>query len=64
MSEHYIPLEDVLACVKLSKAYFQFLEILLKSHLDVLCGLDSGTFLAIIRTIDEGLQSNGWLHLF
>ena len=50
--------------MKLSKAYFQFLEILLKSHLDVLCGLDSGTFLAIIRTIHEGLQSNGRLHLF
>jgi exportin-7 len=54
-----IPLEDVLAYVKLSKAYFQFLEILLKSHLDVLCGLDSSVFLVIVRTIHEGLQSNG-----
>lgn len=53
-----IPLEDVLAYVKLSKAYFQFLEILLKSHLDVLCGLDSSVFIIIIRAIHEGLQSN------
>lgn len=53
-----IPLEDVLAYVKLSKAYFQFLEILLKSHLDVLCGLDSSVFIVIVRTIHEGLQSN------
>lgn len=54
-----IPLEDVLAYVKLSKAYFQFLEILLKSHLDVLCGLDSSVFIVIVRTIHEGMQSNG-----
>ena len=54
-----IPLEDVLAYVKLSKAFFQFLEILLKSHLDVLCGLESNVFIDIIRSIHEGLQSNG-----
>jgi exportin-7 len=53
-----IPLEDVLAYVKLSKAYFQFLEILMKSHLDVLCGLESEVFIEIVRAIHEGLQSN------
>lgn len=53
-----IPLEDVLAYVKLSKAYFQFLEILLKNHLDVLCGLDANIFIIVVRTIHEGLQSN------
>lgn len=35
-----IPLNDILAYTKLSKAYFGFLEVLLKGHLGVLCGLE------------------------
>lgn len=54
-----IPLNDILAYVKLSKAYFAFLEVLLKNHLDVLCGLDSSVFIALIKTVHEGLQSSG-----
>ena len=54
-----IPLTDILAYVKLSRAYFAFIEILFRNHLDVLCGLDSGVFLQLLKTNSEGLQSSG-----
>ena len=54
-----IPIADVLAYVKLSKAYFAFLEILFRNHLDVLSGLDSPVFIQLVKTNNEGLQSNG-----
>lgn len=54
-----IPLNDILTYVKLSKAYYAFLEVLFKSHLDVLCGLDSTVFIQLVKTMHEGLQSNG-----
>lgn len=53
-----IPLSDIVAYVKLSKAFYAFLEILFRNHLDVLCGLDSPVFLQLVKTIYEGLQSN------
>jgi hypothetical protein len=56
-----IPLNDILAYMKLSKAYFGFLEVLMKGHLDVLCGLDSSVFITLIKTLHEGLQSSGKL---
>ena len=54
-----IPIADVLAYVKLSKAYFAFLEVLFRNHLDVLSGLDSPVFIQLVKTNNEGLQSNG-----
>ena len=51
-----IPLEEVMAYPKLSKAYFSYLEILFRHHLDVLAGLDSATFNELIRKNNEGLQ--------
>ena len=54
-----IPLADVLAYVKLSKAYYAFLEILFRNHLDVLSGLDSSVFIQLVKTNHEGLQSSG-----
>lgn len=53
-----IPLNDILAYMKLSKAYFGYLEVLMKGHLDVLCGLDSSVFITLIKTLHEGLQSS------
>lgn len=53
-----IPVSDVMAYVKLSRAYFSFLEILFRNHLDVLSGLDSPVFLQLIKTTQEGLQSS------
>eukprot|EP01034_Spumella_vulgaris_P021786 gene21786-27855_t len=52
-----IPLSDVMAYVKLSRAYFAFIEILFRNHLDVLSGLDSAVFIQLIKTNQEGLQS-------
>lgn len=54
-----IPLSDVLTYIKLSRAYFGYLEILFRNHLDVLSGLDSPIFLQLIKTCQEGLQSSG-----
>ena len=54
-----IPIDDVLAYVKLSRAYFSFMEVLFRNHLDVLSGLDSTVFIQLIKTNLEGLQSNG-----
>jgi exportin-7 len=53
-----IPISDVLSYVKLAKAYFAFLEVLFRSHLDVLSGLDNGTFIKLIKSNHEGLQSS------
>eukprot|EP01039_Chlorochromonas_danica_P010658 gene10658-11818_t len=53
-----IPLNDILAYIKLSRAYFAFLEILFRNHLDVLSGLDSSIFIQLIKTCQEGLQSS------
>lgn len=54
-----IPLADVLAYVKLSRAFFGFVEMLFRNHLDVLSGLDSTVFIQLIKTNQEGLQSSG-----
>ena len=54
-----IPVSDVIAYVKLSRAYFSFVEILFRNHLDVLSGLDSPVFIQLIKTNQEGLQSSG-----
>jgi len=54
-----IPLSDVMAYVKLSKSYFQYLEVLFRSHLDVLCGLDAPIFLQLVKAVHEGLTTNG-----
>jgi exportin-7 len=53
-----IPLTDVLEYVKLSKAYFGFLEILFRNHLEVLSGLDSSIFIQLVQANLSGLQSN------
>jgi exportin-7 len=59
-----IPLNDIMAYVKLSRAYFAYLEILYRNHLDVLSGLDSNVFIQLIKTNIEGLQSSGKYLIF
>jgi hypothetical protein len=59
-----IPFTDIMAFVKLSKAYFSYLEVLFRNHLDVLCGLDASIFLQLVRYTQEGLQSYGKLCMF
>lgn len=59
-----IPMSDVMAYVKLSRAYFAFLEILFRNHLDSLSGLDSTVFIQLLKTNQEGLQSSGKILLY
>lgn len=54
-----IPVADVIAYVKLSRAYFAFVEVLFRNHLDVLSGLDSPVFIQLVKSNLEGLQSSG-----
>ncbi len=54
-----IPLGDILSYMKLSRAYYSYLEVLYKNHLDVLSGLDSAVFNQLLKTCQEGLQSSG-----
>eukprot|EP00605_Chrysophyceae_sp_TOSAG23-4_P002609 GSChrysophyteH1.ASY1.ANO1.2881.1 assembled CDS len=51
-----IPLDDVMAYTKLCKAYFSFLEVLFRHHLDVLAGLESTVFIELIKKVNEGLH--------
>lgn len=59
-----ISVQDVLAYVKLSRAYFSYIEILFRNHLDVLSALGSTIFIQLLKTNQEGLQSNGGFPLF
>lgn len=52
-----IPLTDILAYQKLARAYFAFLEILLKTQITFILNLDSSTFAFIAGTIQAGLRS-------
>ena len=54
-----IPTDDIMSFMKLSRAYFAYLEVLFSHHLDVMCGLDSPVFLKLVKTVHEGLQSSG-----
>lgn len=53
-----IPQADVLTYLKLSKAFYAFIEVLFRNHLDVLAGLDSVVFNQLIKLTHEGLQSS------
>ena len=53
-----VPLDDVNAYPKLSKAYYSFIEILFRSHKKRVFALDTNVFLQIMTTVHEGLQSN------
>jgi exportin-7 len=44
--------------MKLSKAFYSFLEVLFKSHLNVLAKLDSPVFIQLVKMTHEGLQSS------
>lgn len=53
-----IPFADVMTYLKLSKAYYAFLDILFRNHLDVLSGLSSEIFIQLVKCCQEGLQSS------
>ncbi|GLT74542.1 hypothetical protein SLA2020_463300 [Shorea laevis] len=51
-----IPLADVLAFRKLTKAYFSFLEVLFSNHMNFILNLDSATFTHIVGSLEPGLK--------
>lgn len=53
-----IPIDDISAYPKLSKAYYSFIEILFRSHRRNAFALDTNVFMQIMTTVHDGLQSS------
>jgi exportin-7 len=53
-----VPLDDINAYPKLSKAYYSFAEILFRSHKKTVFALDTTVFMQIMTTVHDGLQSS------
>lgn len=51
-----IPLADILAFRKLTRAYFAFLEVLFSSHIVFVLNLDTNTFMHIVGSLESGLK--------
>lgn len=51
-----IPLPDILAFRKLTKAYFAFLEVLFNSHITYILNLDTPTFMHIVGSLESGVK--------
>ncbi|GAB2277715.1 hypothetical protein Dimus_012418 [Dionaea muscipula] len=51
-----IPLADVLAFRKLTRAYFSFVEVLFKSHITFILNLDTSTFMHFVGSLESGLK--------
>ncbi|KAL9369983.1 hypothetical protein Peur_041182 [Populus x canadensis] len=51
-----IPLADILAFRKLTRAYFAFLEVLFSSHIVFVLNLDTNTFMHIAGSLESGLK--------
>ncbi|KAG0446699.1 hypothetical protein HPP92_028715 [Vanilla planifolia] len=51
-----IPLVDVLAFRKVTRAYFSFMEVLFNSHISFVLNLDSNTFMHIVGSLESGLK--------
>ncbi|KAK8999110.1 hypothetical protein V6N11_070287 [Hibiscus sabdariffa] len=51
-----IPLADILAFRKLTRAYFSFLEVLFNSHIKFILNLDAATFMHIVGSLESGLK--------
>ncbi|XP_044512418.1 exportin-7-like isoform X3 [Mangifera indica] len=51
-----IPLADILAFRKLTRAYFAFLEVLFSSHISFILNLDTNTFMHLVGSLESGLK--------
>lgn len=51
-----VPLADILAYRKLTKAYYAFLEVLFNSHIVYMLNLDMNTFMHIVGSLESGLK--------
>jgi exportin-7 len=59
-----IPLPDLMAYTKLCKSYFAFIDVLFSDYLSTVPDLDSGVYLMIMQSLDEGLRSSSTFHSF
>ncbi|CAL5048990.1 unnamed protein product [Urochloa decumbens] len=51
-----VPLSDILAFRKLSKAYFGYMEVLFNHHIKFVLNLDTNTFVHIVSSLESGLK--------
>uniref|UniRef100_A0A0D9UZN9 Importin N-terminal domain-containing protein n=1 Tax=Leersia perrieri TaxID=77586 RepID=A0A0D9UZN9_9ORYZ len=51
-----VPLSDILAFKKLSKAYYGYIEVLFSNHITFVLNLDTNTFVHIVSTLESGLK--------
>ncbi|PKA58500.1 hypothetical protein AXF42_Ash008787 [Apostasia shenzhenica] len=51
-----IPLVDILAFRKLTRAYFAFMEVLFSNHITFILNLDTNTFMHIVGSLESGLK--------
>ncbi|XP_010558032.1 PREDICTED: exportin-7-like isoform X2 [Tarenaya hassleriana] len=51
-----IPLADILAYRKLTKAYFGFLDVLFSHHMTFILNMDTPTFMHIVGSLESGLK--------
>ena len=56
-----IAVDEVMAYPKLCKAYYQYLEILFRHHLELLSQLESDMFVLLLTRVHDGLSSGGML---
>ncbi|CAH9096207.1 unnamed protein product [Cuscuta europaea] len=52
-----IPLADIIAYRKLTRAYFAFLEVLFNSNIGYVLNLDTKTFMLIVGLLEAGLKA-------
>mmetsp|Transcript_11656 Transcript_11656/g.18039 ORF Transcript_11656/g.18039 Transcript_11656/m.18039 type:complete len:1117 (+) Transcript_11656:131-3481(+) len=53
-----VPLDDIVAYPKLSKAFYGFVENLFRSHKRTVMALDTSVFMQLMTAVHEGLQSS------
>lgn len=53
-----VPLEDIVAYTKLSKAFYGLVEILFRNHIQVVVALETSVFMQLMTAVHEGLQSS------
>jgi exportin-7 len=51
-----VPLPDILAYRKLTRAYFAFIEVLFNNHLLFVLNMDTNTFTHIVSSLESGLK--------
>ncbi|KAL8129299.1 hypothetical protein V2J09_018454 [Rumex salicifolius] len=52
-----IPFADIMAYSKVTKAYFSFVEIILRDHIKFVLSLNTDTFSYIVKSLELGLQA-------